>query len=191
MAVDTEVPWDMQEQRARSLNFGISPDEGKEAFSRVLNSSIPQVLVLTQDMATVIEERKSIQRFSTAEKVQKASSDESMHPRPTLSSVYIAPGNEAEQTVAEIWRQLLRIEKVGIHDNFVELGGHSLLATQVVARLRKAFPIEFSVASIFENPTVHSLSKMIIERENRPPSFEDSKRRGQRRKERKLQRMMM
>ena len=92
--------------------------------------------------------------------------------------------------VAEIWQQLLGIEKVGIHDNFFELGGHSLLATQVIARLRKAFSVEFPMASLFERPTVHLLSKMMLDEENDAPAFLESSKRGQKRKEKKRRKMM-
>jgi acyl carrier protein len=181
---------DLKEKRERSLKFGISPDEGMEAFVRVLNASLPQVLVSTRDIFAVIEESRSIQGFGSIEKEVEGSSAESRHPRPTLSSEYVAPGNPMEQTIADIWQELLKIERVGIHDNFFELGGHSLLALQILARLRNRFPIQISAASLFERPTVHLLSAMIMEDQKGAPSFEESSRRGQKRKERKLQRMM-
>ena len=163
------------------LENGLSPLEGVEVFRRILGLKLSRIVVSTVDL------KARIDNISEPEPIKKVEVSP-LYSRPTLSNVYIAPGNATEQTIAEIWQQLLRIEKVGIHDNFVELGGHSLLATQVIARLRTAFPVELSVMSIFENPTVYSLSKRIMERENRPTSFEESKRRGQRRKEIKLQR---
>jgi acyl carrier protein len=191
MAVDTEVPLDLKEKRERSLKFGILSDEGKEAFGRILNSSLPQVLVSTRDLSSVIEENRRTQGFGSVEKALEVSSGESMHPRPTLSSEYVIPGNPMEQTIADIWQELLKIEKVGIHDNFFELGGHSLLALQILARLKSRSSIQISAASLFENPTVHSLSEMILEGQSGKSSLEESKRRGQRRKERRLQRIMM
>jgi acyl transferase domain-containing protein/acyl carrier protein len=164
------------------LDNGLSPLEGVEVFRRILGLKLSHVAVSTTNLQARINKH-------TEPEPTKEVEVSPFYSRPALSNVYIAPGNATEQTIAEIWQQLLRIEKVGIHDNFVELGGHSLLAAQVIARLREVFPVELSVASIFENPTVHSMSKMIMERENRPPSFEESKRRGQRRKEIKLQRM--
>ena len=66
-----------------------------------------------------------------------------------------------EQLIAEIWAEVLGLERVGIHDNFFELGGHSLLATQAIARLREAFKIELPLRVLFESPTVASLSDCI------------------------------
>lgn len=74
---------------------------------------------------------------------------------------YIAPGNDTEISLAEIWSQVLKLEKVGIHDNFFDLGGHSLLATQVVSRIRQTENIDIPVASFFENPTISGMADYI------------------------------
>ncbi len=77
-----------------------------------------------------------------------------LHSRPNLPNSYIAPRNEIEQKIAEIWQELLGIKQVGIHDNFFELGGDSLIAVQVLSRLRNNFSIKLSVANLFESPTI-------------------------------------
>jgi acyl carrier protein len=74
--------------------------------------------------------------------------------RPKLQKVFVAPRTESEKEIAEIWSSVLKLNKIGIHDDFFELGGHSLLATQVVARVRKAFQLELPLRSIFDSPTV-------------------------------------
>ena len=56
--------------------------------------------------------------------------------RPSLEDTYQAPRTPTEQTIADVWAEVLQIEKVGILDNFFDLGGHSLQATRVIARLR-------------------------------------------------------
>ena len=60
------------------------------------------------------------------------------------------PRTAAEELLAEIWAQVLDIERVGIHDNFFDLGGHSLLATQVVSRIRETFQVEMPLRRLFE-----------------------------------------
>jgi acyl carrier protein len=57
---------------------------------------------------------------------------------------------------------VLKIERVGIRDNFFDLGGHSLLATQVMSRIRKAFYVEISLRKLFEMPTIEELSSEIL-----------------------------
>ncbi len=67
---------------------------------------------------------------------------------------YEAPQGEMETRLAEIWGDVLKIDRVGRNDNFFELGGHSLLAMQVMARIRHIFNLELPVRSIFDEPTV-------------------------------------
>jgi acyl carrier protein len=74
-------------------------------------------------------------------------------------TAYVAPGTPLEQAVADVWREVLGVVRVGIHDNFFELGGHSLLATQVVARLHKLLGVELPLRALFERPTVALLAQ--------------------------------
>jgi acyl carrier protein len=74
---------------------------------------------------------------------------------------YVEPTTAVQELVAQIWRELLRVERVGVTDNFFELGGHSLLATVVVSRVRATFQIELPLQSLFETPTVAGLAETI------------------------------
>lgn len=76
-------------------------------------------------------------------------------------ATFIAPRTPTEQQIADIWAQLLKLEQIGIQDNFFEFGGHSLLATQVISRLRQVFGIELPLQTIFEAPTVGKLSERL------------------------------
>ncbi|HKC12581.1 MAG TPA: condensation domain-containing protein, partial [Vicinamibacteria bacterium] len=77
------------------------------------------------------------------------------------SRALVAPRTPVEAGVAEIWAQILRTERVGVHDSFFELGGHSLLVTQLVARLIKTFGVDVQLRTVFEAPTVAQLSVAI------------------------------
>jgi iturin family lipopeptide synthetase A len=76
---------------------------------------------------------------------------------------YVAPRNEVEAKVAEIWAELFGVERVGIHDQFLELGGHSLLAIQLISRLRAAFQTKVTLRGLFESPTVAQLAEVIAQ----------------------------
>ncbi|PKD39508.1 non-ribosomal peptide synthetase, partial [Methylomonas sp. Kb3] len=78
-----------------------------------------------------------------------------------LSKLYVAPRTETETLLAEIWREVLGVEKVGVEDDFFELGGHSLLATQLVSRVAKCFAIDLPLRSVFEAGNVATLAEKI------------------------------
>jgi acyl-coenzyme A synthetase/AMP-(fatty) acid ligase/acyl carrier protein len=78
-----------------------------------------------------------------------------------LEQSFVAPGNPLEETIAQIWADVLKLEKVGIHDNFFDLGGHSLKATQVVSRVREVLRTDLSVRVLFEAPTIAELALRI------------------------------
>ena len=88
-------------------------------------------------------------------------------PEQVRHRTYVAPRTSSEQTIAEIWAEVLRrpansisVDKnqIGADDNFFDLGGHSLLATQVASRLRRAFNTDIPLRTLFECPTVETLA---------------------------------
>jgi acyl carrier protein len=146
------------------LIAGMNAEEGIEAFSRILSSSnFPQIVVSTQDLQALLEPKKSNKSESIEEQLAQLNQARVTHPRPNLGNAYVAPRNEVEITLADIWQQLLAIDKVGIHDNFFELGGDSLFATQLVSQLCKNFQIELSYKSFFNSPTVAELAEVIVQ----------------------------
>jgi acyl carrier protein len=74
---------------------------------------------------------------------------------------YIAPRTPAEERMTRILATLLRLERVGVNENFFLLGGNSLLGAQVIARVRDTFGVELTLLSLFDHPTVSGLSAEI------------------------------
>ena len=76
---------------------------------------------------------------------------------------YEPPRTATEQTLAQIWQELLEVDRVSRKTNFFDLGGHSLLAMQAISRINKAFSVDLSTRTFFESPTVASLAQAVEE----------------------------
>jgi acyl-CoA synthetase (AMP-forming)/AMP-acid ligase II/acyl carrier protein len=81
--------------------------------------------------------------------------------RPELGEEFVAPRTPTEQKLADIWAQVLGVERIGIYDDFFDLGGHSLLATQVVSRVRDAFNVELPIKRLIAEPTIAGIAESI------------------------------
>ena len=71
---------------------------------------------------------------------------------------FVAPRDMLEESIARVWREVLQLEQIGVHDNFFEFGGHSLTAMQVVTRLRRTLQREIALRDIFNFPTIAKLA---------------------------------
>jgi len=78
-----------------------------------------------------------------------------------VSREYEAPQGAVEKMLAGVWQNLLRIERVGRHDDFFELGGHSLIAMQLMVRMRSSLSIDIPIRLVFEFPTLKTLSAQV------------------------------
>jgi 2-polyprenyl-3-methyl-5-hydroxy-6-metoxy-1,4-benzoquinol methylase len=81
--------------------------------------------------------------------------------RRAAGTTFEPPRTPTETSLAEIWAEVLRLERVGIHDNFFAIGGHSLLATQVISRVRERLGVDVPLRSVFESPTVFELAQSL------------------------------
>ncbi|MEH2327799.1 phosphopantetheine-binding protein, partial [Nostoc sp.] len=94
------------------------------------------------------------------------------YPRPELSNDYVAPRNEIEQKLADIWQPILGIKEVGLYDNFFELGGDSLLIIQVRSQIIKILNKNISTACLFEYSTISALAEYIGGKQLEEPIFQ-------------------
>jgi acyl carrier protein len=88
-------------------------------------------------------------------------------PAPEYASAedrYVAPRTPAEEVLAEIWAEVLRLERVGVHDNFFDLGGHSLLIMRLLARIQATFNLDISIRTVFSMPTLEAMAGEIERR---------------------------
>ncbi|CQR58131.1 non-ribosomal peptide synthetase [Paenibacillus riograndensis] len=86
-----------------------------------------------------------------------------------LGARFQHPTNEIESRLVEIWKNVLEVDKVSIHDNFFMLGGHSLKATMLLSRLHKEFQVEIELDEIFEKQTICNLAALI--KSKRPGTY--------------------
>ncbi|MEM9144400.1 MAG: phosphopantetheine-binding protein, partial [Bacteroidota bacterium] len=80
-----------------------------------------------------------------------------------MDTPYEAPGNEIEVFLEGIWKEVLQLPRIGVHDNFIALGGHSLAAIRVTARINDELQIQFPLNKVFELPTLSEYAKFIGE----------------------------
>lgn len=169
MAVDTEIPEHLKEQRKETLKHGLLIREGQEVFGRILSHPLSQVLVSTQDFNNLLEQKKSgaagtlggLEKETPSSRRTPSSMPSLAHPRPNLQHNYVAPTNETERAIANIWQEFLGVAQVGIHDNFFDLGGSSLLALRVFPEIEKISGKKLPMAALLEAPTVAQLATLV------------------------------
>jgi acyl transferase domain-containing protein/acyl carrier protein len=143
--------------------YTMTREESLEAFRRIaclFNEG--QVVVSTGDLP--VRYKLWVKRELPTGTAQ--SSDDAgpaiVHPRPGDRLTYVAPRNETEQMIVDVWQQVLGLDQVGVNDNFFDLGGHSLLANRLVSRLSDLFNIELPLGKFFEAPIVADLATAIV-----------------------------
>ncbi|HKI01525.1 MAG TPA: amino acid adenylation domain-containing protein, partial [Thermoanaerobaculia bacterium] len=113
-------------------------------------------------------------------KLDRKALDSLAVPARESARVAVAPRNEMERLVAAVWREVLQIESVGVHDSFFEVGGNSLLVTQVRARLGEALGREIPVIELFRHATVGALAGYLAQEGSEPaPALEQAQARAQ------------
>ena len=154
------VDWDLWENAAEAQVAGmpspIRPAEGVDAMLRTLGADVGQrVLVAVNDLTA-----RLMAWVRTADTASKGKGVE-RHPRPNLSTAFVAPQTETELALADIWGAQLGLDSVGVHDRFFDLGGHSLLAVQVSSEIHDRLQVDLPVLKLFQAPTISALAVVI------------------------------
>jgi amino acid adenylation domain-containing protein len=96
---------------------------------------------------------------------------------------YVEPGSGVEQTIAEVWREVLGVERVGVRHNFFDLGGHSLLLVRLHARLQEALGRDLALVDLFNYPNIRALAEHLGRQDGGTSGLGEARSRGQRQME--------
>jgi FkbH-like protein len=121
--------------------------------------------------------------LNTAEKVLDAVRSASTRQRSEFDFSFVAPRNPTETRIAQIWATILRLDRVGVEDNFFDLGGDSLRIVALHSRLQSAFETEFPVTKTFEHPTVTAMAAFLDDTKEEAPRLRDIRDRAKRQRE--------
>jgi acyl transferase domain-containing protein/acyl carrier protein len=147
----TSVNWDTWRLSASDgdglgatvAQYEMRPEEGIAAFERVLGCGETQIVNSTGDLDARIRQWVALESVRSGEQAAVASGSE---------------GLDYAERIAGVWRHVLGVEQVGLHDNFFDLGGNSLIGLQLIARLKKEFKRQIPAVALFEAPTVSALA---------------------------------
>lgn len=154
----------LKEQNASTQHLikVIKIEEGLEILEQLFTESTPQVTVLPFDLSNLLELYPTAAGMPFFEEIGGSDSHVArLYARPKLRQEYVAPRNEIERKLAELWRQTLHIDRVGVHDSFFELGGDSVLAAQILSLAQKAYGIRINPQDIFQAFTIERLAHML------------------------------
>jgi amino acid adenylation domain-containing protein len=154
MAVNTDLPSQLESRREAALDRAMTPHEGIEIFERVLSlSSASQVLVSTIEWGSRIGGGVAASPAAATEAAPASAASGLQAPAGALSA------DQIEQTILAVWQNLLGIEAIARTDNFFELGGHSLLLLQAQTALSQKLRREVPVTTLFQYSTVAALTE--------------------------------
>ncbi|MEM9271685.1 MAG: SDR family NAD(P)-dependent oxidoreductase [Cyanobacteria bacterium P01_F01_bin.143] len=155
----------VQRHQQKLLEQGLLSTEGVEVFNRILSNSFPQVLVSTEDFRPRVRPNL-LSNSDILAKTEQDQSSTQTYSRPELNTAYIAPRNEIEQTVANLWQEILGVESIGIYDNFFELGGNSINGIQIAAKANQ-LGLKLTSEQFFQQQTIAELTAdLSISQEN-------------------------
>jgi amino acid adenylation domain-containing protein len=149
---------------------GVSVQALKDQLRKTLPAYMVPTLLVTLDHLPLTPNGK----------VDRKALPSTAETQPERTRQIVIPRTEVERQIAAMWQDVLKLEAVGVTDNFFDLGGHSLLILQVHSRIRQTFETELSVAQMFQYPTVEALAQHVHHAQGGSASVNQAHDRGQR-----------
>ncbi|HEX8148210.1 MAG TPA: amino acid adenylation domain-containing protein [Pyrinomonadaceae bacterium] len=122
--------------------------------------AVPSAFVMLEEMP-----------LTPSGKIDRAALPRADGPAQDSDAAYVGPRDEMERTIAGVWGDLLKVEKMGVHDNFFDLGGHSLILLRMQSKLREILRRDIAIVEIFEHPTISSLARHLNRATPEPETF--------------------
>jgi acyl transferase domain-containing protein/acyl carrier protein len=156
------------------VRLSMSPAEGLDAFRRIMSGvADPQVIVSTGYLPDRVGQWIDLRSLREGMELRERQA-ERFHERPELATIHAPPTTPLEESIVEVWEDVLGLRPVGVADNFFrDLGGDSLLAAQLISRLRSRLDVEIPLRRFFDGPTVVELAELV-----RAPSGQELARSG-------------
>ena len=156
-----------QAQGTADSDLKIAPEEMVEVFRRAWSlETVSQLAVSTVDLGERLRREEFVEAENEEAEGEPGAKEPRIktHSRPSLATAYVAPRNEIERIITQMFETLLGISPVGVNDDFFELGGHSLAGIQLTFRLRETFELEdLHQNSLFDKPTIAGLAETVEE----------------------------
>ncbi len=156
-ASHTHDPTPIESVFLESYENGITLEEGLEALSHSLTALPGGVTVVSP--ISINDWRDRIES-ACATNTEDAGVT---FARPDLDSEYIAPRDELESELVNMWREFLGVDQIGIRDDFFDLGGHSLIAVRLFAKLKKQWGVDWPISMLFDAPCIEPFAALLRE----------------------------
>jgi len=149
------IPFLASKLNEKSINFEISYEEFVLLFQKYLNLSYTEEKI-------IISPIPPLEYYASLLEMPRIKYTYPITSRENLSTSYVAPRNEIEYNLAQIWQNILETDKVGINDNFFELGGQSITLASLLNQVNVNFNINASMENIVDNLTIEKLARYIM-----------------------------
>jgi acyl transferase domain-containing protein len=179
MAVNTPVSGTLALVRDWGLKLGISPEEGVDAFCRVLASGMPHLATFTMDIWPLLLKQRGRLRPTQEDEDDEPAAADAVE---TAAKPEATGAGGVERMVINSWEKVLGCKGIGLNDNFFELGGDSLTALQAATLLKAHIGRDIPVVTFYDAPTVALLARAVgqdAEKKEQAPSLSDVEQRAE------------